>query len=411
LVLLFIAEPASRFFREPRLEPVIYVLALMPLLTGFENIGIVEFQKQLTFDREFKFVFAKKLAAFLVVVPLAVLLRSYWALVVGAVTGRAVGLILSYVLQPYRPRFSLQALHELFHFSKWLYISNMSRMLLQRAPDLVIGRIAGPRALGLFTVSHEIAYLPTTELVAPINRAAYPGYAKKSADLGVLRRGFLDVWSVICLIMVPAALGMLLTADFIVPLFLGDKWMDARPLIRLLAIAGLLLALQTNTTYIFFALGKPRVASLITVVYVGILLPVLAIATRAGGPIGASWAYVAMAGAVLPIRFAILQAHIDLRTSAILDRVWRPLVGTAIMTIVVLGLRSILPTPESLHGVALQFLLVVVTGGVVYVGSAIGLWRMSGSPVGAESFVLELVTKKIGAWRASRGGRSDGATD
>ena len=39
-------------------------------------------------------------------------------------------------------------------------MNNVTQFLIHRAPDLVIGRIAGPRALGLFNVSHEIAYLP-----------------------------------------------------------------------------------------------------------------------------------------------------------------------------------------------------------------------------------------------------------
>ena len=50
---------------------------------------------------------------FLATLPLAFLLRNYWALVIGIVTGKVAGTALSYLLHPYRPRLSLAARGEL----------------------------------------------------------------------------------------------------------------------------------------------------------------------------------------------------------------------------------------------------------------------------------------------------------
>ena len=94
-VLLIIAAPAANFYHEPRLLPILLSLALGSLISGFENIGTVAFRKELLFNKEFQFFFGKKLAAFLVTVPLAFLLRSYWALIAGIVVGRLAGVSLS----------------------------------------------------------------------------------------------------------------------------------------------------------------------------------------------------------------------------------------------------------------------------------------------------------------------------
>ena len=40
-----------------------------------ENVGVVEFRRQLQFDKEFRYLLAKKLLAFGVTVPLAFWLR------------------------------------------------------------------------------------------------------------------------------------------------------------------------------------------------------------------------------------------------------------------------------------------------------------------------------------------------
>ena len=85
VVMVGFAGQVARFYNEPEVELVLYVLALSPLLSGFENVGIVAFRKDLQFRNEFRFQVWKKIAGFVVTVPLAFLLRNYWALVIGVV--------------------------------------------------------------------------------------------------------------------------------------------------------------------------------------------------------------------------------------------------------------------------------------------------------------------------------------
>jgi O-antigen/teichoic acid export membrane protein len=372
------------------------ILSTVPLINGLENIGTVEFRKQLEFDKEFRFIFAKKLASFVVVIPLAIAFRNYWALVVGVVTGRAAGLGLSYLLQPYRPRLSLAARHELFNFSKWLLINNITQFLLHRAPDIIVGRISGPGALGLFNISHEIAYLPSNELVAPINRAVFPGYAKKSGSLDSLRRGFLDVMSVIGLFMIPAAVGMFLTADLLVPVLLGEKWLGAEALIRLLAFAGLMFALQTNPTYVYLALGKPRLVTMLTILYVALLQPLMIFATRRAGPLGAAWAYVGTAAVVLPVTYGALLRKLELRSGALFAQLWRPLVAAGVMAATVQLVRGLLSTPGATPGRIAHLLAVVAAGVLIYASSVMALWRLCAMPAGAERFVWDWIRRRLG---------------
>ena len=145
-VLVILAIPAAKFYNEPRLDNIMYFLALSSLLQGFENIGVVAFRKDMTFDKEFRYLLGKKLAAFLVTVPLAFLLRNYWALVIGILTGRSFAVLLSYYVHPYRPRFDLSGRHDLFHFSKWLFISNVFYFLRVRSADFIIVEIWLPRS-------------------------------------------------------------------------------------------------------------------------------------------------------------------------------------------------------------------------------------------------------------------------
>ena len=106
LLLFAIAGPAADFFREPRVEPVIYALSLRFVMLGLVNIGVVEFERDFAFGRDLKMKATARIVSFFVTVALALWLRSYWALVVGMIVQSLVLTVLSYTMQPYRPRLS-----------------------------------------------------------------------------------------------------------------------------------------------------------------------------------------------------------------------------------------------------------------------------------------------------------------
>src|SRR6188768_753300 len=98
VILAALAIPASLFYQEPRLVPVILVFALASAVQGLENIGVVMFRKDLQFDREFRYLLAKKLIGFAITVPLAFWLRDFWALVYGILISRFIIVAYSYMV-------------------------------------------------------------------------------------------------------------------------------------------------------------------------------------------------------------------------------------------------------------------------------------------------------------------------
>ena len=130
----------------------------------------------------------------MVSVTLVLVHRSYWALVLGLVAGRLVGVMASYALHPFRPRVSVAVWKNLFAFSMWNAVNAAAHALALRMGDMLVGKLGGPAALGVFGLANDLALLPSSELGAPINRAVYPGYARAARDARRLitqRREFL----------------------------------------------------------------------------------------------------------------------------------------------------------------------------------------------------------------------------
>lgn len=393
LLLILLSVPTSLFYQEPRLVEVICVLAISMAIQGFENVGVVMFRKNMEFGKDFWFLFTKKIAGFSVTVPLALIFQSYWALVFGTLASRITGVAMSYLVSAYRPWFTLEKRHELFHFSKWLVINNMLFFLRNRAADFVIGKFGGPHALGVYSIAFEISNLPSTELVQPINRAVFPGYAKMAHDLPVLRRGYLDVVSMIALLTLPAAVGIMLTADLLVPVMLGPNWMETIPLIQVLAFYGAITALSSSP--VFLALGKPRLTTYLTTALVVLLLPALVVLTSLYGSIGAAWACLVSVGVMYPILVIILCRDLEMGLAEYLSALWRAVLASGIMALAVIAIRELLPSDVTLLGQIAQLAVAVGTGMLAYVACVLTLWRMSGRPHGAERMIIDQVKTKI----------------
>jgi O-antigen/teichoic acid export membrane protein len=378
------AHQVALFYGEPRVQTVAYFLAIGVAIQGFENIGMVAFRKELAFRAEVNFILAKKVCAAAVTITLALILRNYWALVIGTLAGRSVGLVLSYWFHPFRPRFDFSRARILVHFSKWMLLNNMLAVSRERIGDLIVGRVFGAGPLGIFSVSMEIASLPTTELSAPINRVVFSGYSQWSESTHQLRDGFLKVIGIVFLVTIPATMGIAAIAEPLVLVMLGERWREAVDLIAILAFFGLTQALQSNFGYVFIAMGRPRYVTL----WAGAMLACEACLALLGalhfGVKGAVWGL--LVGGIIPMPFIVFALSRILKLS---PRVWwavawRPVLATLTMLVAV---HAWLRTAVDVWPAAPALVLLlsgVAIGFVTFVCVCYSAWWVSGRPAGPE---------------------------
>ena len=392
-LMIALSIPAAHFYREPRVTAVICALAGVPLIQAFENVGVVNFRKELRFDLEFRFMFYKRVIRFAVTLLIAVWLRDYWALVIGMLIGRIAGVVFSFVMQSFRPRFSLRSLGELMHFSKWLMLHNLMSFLRDRGSDFVVGRLAGPASLGLFSVAAEISNMPGTELVGPINRAVLPAYMSIAHDLPALRREYVSVLSMVSLLAVPLVAGCAVCAPFFVLLFLGQRWMESASLIEILAFYGITRVMQINAYSAFLALGKPQYYVTISFIHVCVLVTLLITLTILDGLRGAAWAYVISSVIAMPVDFYFITRFMDLPASAYIGALWRPICSATVMYLGVRILGPPLPGNAALPAAqaAYSFLACITIGAPTYLLAVVVFWMASGRPTGAESAALNRI--------------------
>ncbi|MDX9885104.1 lipopolysaccharide biosynthesis protein [Thauera sp.] len=401
LALALLAAPAAQFFKEPRLEDIVHVLAAIAVVQSFENIGIMLFRKDLKFRKDFNFFLAKKLIAFACTVSLAFAFKSYWALVGGILASRTAGVILSYVVHPYRPRLSFSATRELLGFSKWVLLTGILGYFRTRGPDFILGRLAGAGSVGVFRVANELATLPTTELMFPIARAAYPGYAKVAHDRDALKQAYLAVQGSIIMLTLPAGVGIVMLADPFVKALLGFNWLEAIPLIQILGLYGALRVFQTTNNAIFNVLGKPYWNTSLMVLELLSVLPLLGWLIYSGHAIeSAAWSYVVGSAIVVPCAVILISRVLRLSFRDRLRITWRPVLGAALMALALEWLIRTLGLPTSTLEAVWTLLIAVPLGALVFGITVLGVWYAVGKPNGTERKLLSLLLERLQPLRA-----------
>ena len=371
---------------------ILPILAVGALFTGFENIGTVAFRKELNFQMEFKYLLAKRLASFVVVVSLAIYLQSFWALIFGTLAGKLMSVLISYRLHPYRPRFALSARADLFHFSKWLFFSNLIQFLQGRSSDFILGRTVGTHGLGLYNVSSEIAFLPSSELIAPLNRAVYPAYAQLAQVRDQLLSRFLEVFGLINLLAFPVSFGLFCLADLVVKLLLGPQWYEAVPFIQILGLCGLISALQSNMYSVMSASGNPKANTYLSACILLVTLPTVVWASSTYGAIGAAYAYFGAAIIGFVGIVFVFTRYMEAPVLALLRVMWRPAVASGVMTALILLVDDFL---IRFSAGLFRMPILVCLGAFIYSASVGCLWWLCGRPESAERVFLRFALDKL----------------
>jgi O-antigen/teichoic acid export membrane protein len=292
--------------------------------------------------------------------------------------GQLAGVLLSYTMCIYRPRLSTSVWRELVPFAKWLLLNSILSFVYYRTDTFVIGRFAGTGQLGLYAVAHEIASLPTTEMVAPVRAALLPGYAKLATDRERLSGSFSTTFGLIIMIAMPIAVGIGVLADPLVRMILGHRWLAAIPVLEVLAIHGVISVCIANTWPVFIALGRPWINTALTALGVVLLVPLLLWSVQDAGIIGAAWSLVAVAALVLACTLSAVARLLSLSPRQLLSRVWRSFVAASTMGVVVVLLEAQWPPLKTDADVAVLLIVCVGSAASIYLTSLWLLWLAAG---------------------------------
>ncbi|MEO1252956.1 MAG: lipopolysaccharide biosynthesis protein [Pseudomonadota bacterium] len=392
---------ADLFYDDPRVANIFLALTPAPIMAALVNPRFYDYERHFDFAKEFWLAAAHKLVGVSVSIAIAVIFRTYWAIVIGLVAGAATQTALSWAVRPYRPRLTFSALSELGGFAGWYGGLSVFAALNNKLDILILGKILSPAALGAFFVGGSLAAIPREELAAPVARAVYPGFASLQNDPAALKEGYLKSVEALALFIMPIAFGAAFIAEDAVAIILGAQWIETALLLQILGPAvgvGLLFA---ATNAYATAIGNVRAICVREIVLFFIRTPLFIGLSIAFGFAGAAAAAAASILLHAGLNVSVFSRLSGASVAAPFARARRSFYGVAAMTAyflwpyVDIGALAQGPAP-------LRLLIDIGIGASVFFGAVFAAWRIEGRPDGIEVVIGRRVDRIISHSRRLR---------
>ena len=166
-----IAYPVSLVYDQPILFPLLAVVSTTAAISGFASIGLATAERRLDFRTITMIQLAGQIASICVMVALAYIWRSVWALAVAHVISAMLTVAIGYVLLPkhqHRLAIDRDSAKSLVHFGRWIFLSTVATYLGGEGLKLLQGGLITPTEFGQLAIAYTIAGIPG-ELVSKLS--------------------------------------------------------------------------------------------------------------------------------------------------------------------------------------------------------------------------------------------------
>jgi O-antigen/teichoic acid export membrane protein len=295
-------------------------------------------------------------------------------------------------MHPFRPRISLHAWRGLIGYSLWTWLLSLAILLRNRSDTLLLGRLTNSTAVGVYSVGAEVAALPTSELVEPLCRASFAGFAAANREGVLVTETFLRLTSSAVVVTLPAGIGLALVAAPLVRVAFGPGWDTAVPVLRVLGLAGIMTVFGQISLHLMSAhslLGRLTFVALagavLRIVLLLLLIPPFGVA-------GAAWAAAIAICVDQGATLVMALRHLRVRLPVFVGTFARPALAACAMAIAVLAVGSW----HELDGEVVWTLAVqAAAGAIVYTVVLLTAWVAAGRPDGPEADSLRAIRRKV----------------
>jgi O-antigen/teichoic acid export membrane protein len=257
LVIAFSGMIAA-FYQNESVRPVLLVLSLNFVLLPYGSLVVVLLRREMRFDTLLKVNVVSVLAHSAVAITLAAFgfraISLAWASVVGYAATCLMG-ILTRGARPYRLSPGLSEWRRVASFGTIATASVVVSSIGEEAPDLIVGRLLGVDALGLYGRASGIVAAFNRLVSASVAPVAVSALAMRHRSGAEMRDEFIAATVMITGVAWPFFAFLSLMAFPIVRILCGDGWDAAVPIARILSISGAVAAMANLNQLVFQAKG------------------------------------------------------------------------------------------------------------------------------------------------------------
>lgn len=263
---------------------VIIVACLQLIFMSMISTQLGLLRRQFLFKKTFIARISTVCSTVCITIPLALILKSYWALIIGSLCGSIVNVIVLTIMSKWIPKFYFSAtiLKDMFGFSFWSLCEGLMHWTIFWFDVFIVTQIYSIYYVGLYKNSTSIMLSFIGMITASMSPVLLSVLSRLKDD-----KSYNDIYINICrlfmYLILPLCVGVFFCREMVTMILLGDKWMEAANIIGAWAIMlGISVFIYSFPAEVYKSKGIPKYLFFYQLSYAVFLIPICIVSAKTG---------------------------------------------------------------------------------------------------------------------------------
>lgn len=269
-ILFFVMAPLiANFYDKPILTTLTQTFSGIFLITGLSGVNKAIITKRMEFKLNTLISIVSLIISSGLAIVMAYLGYGVWSILFKILSQEIINTVLYFYLFPVNQQFqfSKKSFNSMVVMGRNVAGDSTVNYWSRNADNLLIGRMIGGEALGLYSKAYSIMLLPLNNISRVISKVMFPSFSLIQEDRKQIKSLYLKTTKLIAFITFPLMAGLAVLSESFVLATFGKDWIEMAPLISILSILGAFQSILSLNGVIYNSLGKSHLAFRITLVF------------------------------------------------------------------------------------------------------------------------------------------------
>lgn len=226
---LMIADYIGLYYQSDMVASILKVNAWCFLIIALEIIPAALLAKEMEFKKVSIISAIANIIAAITTLAMAWLGYGFWALIVGEIVSISIRTVLTLAIRPitFLPSFRFSEISTMMKFGGLLTGHAIIAYVFLHMDVAIAGRYMSAVEIGLFAVGLQFALMPQKKILPLLKQVAFPAFSKIQDQPEKINNYILKAQKLSLLVTIPVFWGLASIVDLIIPIILGEKWLEA----------------------------------------------------------------------------------------------------------------------------------------------------------------------------------------
>lgn len=343
LFIVIFRDQIATLVGSPGLGVTIAIACITLPMTSFSSLQIGYYKRKFDFKTLFFSRIIGILIPIFITVPLAFIMRTYWALVIGTIlTNLSNAVVLTYCSK-WKPKFfySIDILKSMFSFSIWSLIEQITIWLTLYIGTFVVGVYLSPYYLGMYKTSMTTVNQIMNLITSATTPILFSTLSRLQSNREEFMRVFFSFQRYVSILVLPMGVGIFMYRELITQILLGSQWSEAAGFVGIWGLmSGIMIVFGYYSSEVYRSLGKPKLSVLSQVLHLIVLIPLLIITSQKNFTVLYTARSLVRIQAII-VDLIIMWIAVKISPLKMIANVWQYILASIIMGVVAYFLQSI----------------------------------------------------------------------